>query len=272
MDLDKPPVIPMAFTASAAKNINGETIHGALRMNPQAPGQPMSDSDLQKMRDKMKQTELIIIDEVSMLGTNLNHDIDECLNHITGKDNLPYGGLNMIFVGDLLQLKPITDNYIFQKAEIKGRCNNLAPNIWKVHARQYKLTEKMRSADDAVLGELADATAIDELTEAQKVMLKSRVLKCPEVPLDMCQKGEMLIIVLDNEKRSKINRDFMKKLIPDEEQIIFIAEDKYKDIKGEPPTEKLANAPFTKTGILPSKLPLKIGALVIITTNVYKMI
>ena len=112
----------------------------------------------------------------------------------------------------------------------------------------------MRSAEDSVLGELADAIAINELTDAQIKMLKNRVLQCPDVPLEMYQNGEILIIVLVNEKRSKINRDLLQKMIPDKEIVIFKAEDKYKDLKGDPPSEILENSPYTNTGKLPTKL------------------
>lgn len=59
-------------------------------------------------RSLLRQIELVIIDEVSMLRADLLDAVDTLLRHVRRKYNLPFGGLQMLFIGDLLQLPPVT--------------------------------------------------------------------------------------------------------------------------------------------------------------------
>ncbi len=43
-----------------------------------------------------------------------------------------FGGVSIIMLGDLLQLKPVMDDYIFTDVQCLSSCNILAPNIWKI--------------------------------------------------------------------------------------------------------------------------------------------
>lgn len=58
-------------------------------------------------RKLIREMELLIIDEVSMLRADLLDAIDAVLRHIRRKRNLPFGGLQVLFIGDLLQLPPV---------------------------------------------------------------------------------------------------------------------------------------------------------------------
>lgn len=54
-----------------------------------------------------REVELIIIDEVSMLRADMLDAIDEVLRHYRGNKNKPFGGVQMLFIGDLYQLPPV---------------------------------------------------------------------------------------------------------------------------------------------------------------------
>ncbi|MDA3881925.1 MAG: helix-turn-helix domain-containing protein [Bacteroidales bacterium] len=58
-------------------------------------------------RNLLKQAELLIIDEVSMLRADLLDAIDFVLRYVRRKRSLPFGGLQVLFIGDMLQLPPI---------------------------------------------------------------------------------------------------------------------------------------------------------------------
>ena len=63
------------------------------------------------MRDQkrklLQELELLIIDEVSMLRADLLDVIDMVLRHIRRKNHLPFGGVQVLFIGDLMQLPPV---------------------------------------------------------------------------------------------------------------------------------------------------------------------
>ncbi|ABG60886.1 helix-turn-helix domain-containing protein [Cytophaga hutchinsonii] len=59
--------------------------------------------------DVIKELEVLIIDEVSMVRADLLDAIDTILRHYRGNES-PFGGLQMVFIGDLYQLPPVVRN------------------------------------------------------------------------------------------------------------------------------------------------------------------
>jgi hypothetical protein len=56
----------------------------------------------------------VIIDEISMIGSDLFHRVDQRLHEITGVYDQPFGGLHMIFCGDFKQLPPVNARPIYK--------------------------------------------------------------------------------------------------------------------------------------------------------------
>lgn len=98
----------LAPTGIAALNIQGETIHrffgfGINTTIPQIRSGKVRPYD----SSKFEQLKVLIIDEISMVRADMLDMIDEFLR-IWGPDqNKPFGGVKMVFVGDLFQLPPI---------------------------------------------------------------------------------------------------------------------------------------------------------------------
>ena len=61
-------------------------------------------------RKLLRELELLIIDEVSMLRADLLDAIDVVLKHVRRRNYLPFGGVQVLFIGDLLQLPPVVKN------------------------------------------------------------------------------------------------------------------------------------------------------------------
>ena len=95
-----------ATTAMAATNIGGITLHSLFGLKPNN----IDPAEKFKLRgDKFEQVraiETLIVDEVSMLTANLLDIIDGILQSVHNS-NYAFGGIQVIFVGDLLQLPPI---------------------------------------------------------------------------------------------------------------------------------------------------------------------
>lgn len=61
-------------------------------------------------RKLLREMELLVIDEVSMLRADLLDAIDTVLRYVHRKRNLPFGGVQLLFIGDMLQLPPVVKN------------------------------------------------------------------------------------------------------------------------------------------------------------------
>lgn len=100
-------LVVLAPTGIAALNVGGQTIHSFFRLPPK----PMSFDELVKRRkQKMyKKIETIIIDEISMVRADLLDSIDILLR-LSREDDRPFGGVQMVFFGDLFQLPPVVSS------------------------------------------------------------------------------------------------------------------------------------------------------------------
>lgn len=58
-------------------------------------------------KDLIRELEVLVIDEVSMVRADLLDAIDVVLQHIRKKQGIPFGGVQMIYIGDLFQLPPV---------------------------------------------------------------------------------------------------------------------------------------------------------------------
>ena len=100
----------LAPTGIAAVNIGGSTIHSFLRF---APG-PMSEESIEsignkRQRELIRSVEVVIIDEISMVRSDLFWAVDYRLRQVSQGRNkkLPFGGKQVILVGDFYQLPPV---------------------------------------------------------------------------------------------------------------------------------------------------------------------
>ena len=101
----KKKTVILAPTGLAAINVKGQTIHSFFHLPPHFldPKSSPRHSNLRIYKD----LDIIIIDEISMVRADLFDGLDRFLR-VNGKDkNLPFGGVQIIVVGDLYQLPPI---------------------------------------------------------------------------------------------------------------------------------------------------------------------
>src|ERR1700722_7194281 len=61
-------------------------------------------------RELLKELELLIIDEISMVRADTLDACDAILRHFRGQPSLPFGGLQLLYIGDLFQLPPAVTN------------------------------------------------------------------------------------------------------------------------------------------------------------------
>lgn len=111
--------VVLALTGIAAINAGGVTLHSFFKL----PFRPMlpDDPDLslshgrifeffkypKEKRKIIAEVDLIIIDEISMVRADIIDCVDRILRVYSGNMRLPFGGKQLLFVGDVFQLEPV---------------------------------------------------------------------------------------------------------------------------------------------------------------------
>ena len=112
-------MVVVAPTGVAAINAAGVTIHSFFQLSfgPQLPDYKTSEFKNQERQNKVKRfskekiniirsMDLLIIDEISMVRADLLDGIDNTLRRFRNR-NLPFGGVQLLMIGDLQQLAPV---------------------------------------------------------------------------------------------------------------------------------------------------------------------
>ncbi|MDY5785403.1 AAA family ATPase [Corynebacterium sp.] len=172
-------VIVTAPTGVAALNVGGFTIHRAFGFRPGffpediKPGGKWQPSAT--VREVMARINVLVIDEISMVRADLFDIMDAALRRIRRNDR-PFGGVQLILVGDLLQLAPVVTD-----AE-----RSLFTTVWdspyffsaKVHRRlnlkEINLTTVWRQNDEAFI-EILNEVREGSVGEGARAVLNERV-------------------------------------------------------------------------------------------------
>jgi ATP-dependent DNA helicase PIF1 len=101
----------LAPTGVAALNVGGVTLHSFFRLAPR----PIHPDELKPVRAKKRRKlyqsfDIIVIDEISMVRADMMDVIDRFMRLNGRQANQPFGGVQMIFIGDLFQLPPVVSS------------------------------------------------------------------------------------------------------------------------------------------------------------------
>ena len=172
-------ILMLAPTGKAAYNIKGTTIHSTLTI-PACQSlkiyKPLDSSRLNTLRCLLGGVKLMFLDEISMVGsTMLNIQINNRLKDIKGSKE-DFGGVSIIAIGDLFQLEPVMDRYIFQNLDNSDYAI-LSSNKWQEHFKMFELKEIMRQKESKVFAEILNRLREGKHTENDILKLKERVIE-----------------------------------------------------------------------------------------------
>jgi ATP-dependent DNA helicase PIF1 len=133
-NLTKTKVLFLASTSKVAFNIDGLTIHSTLNIHVQQslfslPN--LSSNSLNRLTCSYEQLQIVVIDEISLVGATIFNIINNRLRSIKHIQNKIFGGVDIIMIGDFYQEPLVKDSWIFQN--IKDNVNALAPNVLQTH-------------------------------------------------------------------------------------------------------------------------------------------
>ena len=170
-----------APTGVAAFNINGMTLHSALLLgrSKYSGFQPLSHERLNSLRSKLSRLLLVIIDEVSMVGSNMLLEIHKRLQQIKGvSDDAVFGGVSILAVGDLYQLPPVGQAAMFSTVSDSYAQLYGSGSLW---VDQFQMIEVMRQRGDSPFSELLCRVRTNSCTSDDIDTLKSREISCDAV-------------------------------------------------------------------------------------------
>lgn len=241
-----------APTGIAAINARGVTIHSLFQLpfHPFLPDSPNISSNISETNKIIiKELELLIIDEISMVRADVLDAIDYRLRTIR-KNPEPFGGVQLLLIGDLFQLPPVAvqEEYNLLKDYYDSMFFFDSKALKKSDFVTVELDKIFRQDDK----EFKDI--LNSLREGNAARFIIERLSKRYIPDFKPKKDEPYIrLVTHNAQANKINREEMENL--DGKKKVYEA-----SIVGEFPESSYP---------VPSTLTLKVGAHVMTTKNKY---
>ena len=185
-DNTKKKTVVLAPTGIAAVTVGGQTMHSFFKIpfKPMLPDDPdySNPARMRKMlrytKEKVKlirELDLIIIDEISMVRADIIDFVDRVLRVYSGNMREPFGGKQLLLVGDIFQLEPVVThdtrdilrryykNFFFFNARAFDQINLVAIELRKIY----------RQSDSDFIA-LLDRVRINRATNADMVRLNQR--------------------------------------------------------------------------------------------------
>lgn len=234
-----------ASTGIAATHIGGMTIHswsGIGIAKTLSKNELIDIAGKDRVARRMRNSQVLIIDEISMLSAGTLNLVDRVCKKVRNNEQ-PFGGLQIVFVGDFFQLPPVSR---FGEDEQQFSFQSLA---WvEANPTICYLSEQHRQEDSAFL-EVLSALRSDSLTEDHIKRLQTRKINPTDLP-------DVTKLYSHNTDVDRINNDRLK-LLPGEMRSYDMTHHGAK-----PLVEQLQRGCLS-----PEKLSLKVGAKVMFTRN-----
>lgn len=181
-----------APTGTAAILIGGYTVH-SLTLLPDHKGR-----DIQELIRIWKNVKYFIVDEVSMLSAvflcQLSCRLQQAKGETNSPEDIPYGGVNMVFTGDFAQLRPVKGSPLYSHRLLKNPEMSLAQHttgvnalkgvyLWRLVNSVVILRKNHRQHEDPTYADILSRIRIGECAAALRngtandnAILQSRLL------------------------------------------------------------------------------------------------
>jgi len=206
----------LAPTGVAALNVRGVTVHSFFGFPPRV----LSKEDIRPVQDRKlyKSLDVLILDEVSMIRVDVLDAIDEFLR-LNGKNpGQPFGGTQVVMVGDPFQLPPV----VASKAEagiLLARYRNFFFFSAKALADQplepIELDRVFRQQEDPDFVRILDSIRVGDAREELLRALNDRVIVAPP-------QGGPIVLTPTNAGADKINISQMNRLPGDGREYVGV--------------------------------------------------
>lgn len=252
--------VVLAPTGIAAINAGGVTLHSFFKL----PFHPLLPNDVQYSVRNLRKTlkynsekikilrelELVIIDEISMVRADIIDFIDKVLRVYSQNMREPFGGKQLLLVGDIFQLEPVV------KEDDRQLLQPFYPSSFFFDAKVFRLVQPVaielktiyRQTDPTFI-HLLDNIRTSQITDADLKLLNSRV-------------G-------DEEKPLKNDSNLSITLSTRRDTVDYINTRKLNELEGEAEVfQGIVQGEFPESNLpTPQELQLKVGAQVLFVRN-----
>ena len=252
--------VVLAPTGIAAINAGGVTLHSFFKL----PFHPLLPNDVQYSVRNLRKTlkynsekikilrelELVIIDEISMVRADVIDFIDKVLRIYSQNMREPFGGKQLLLVGDIFQLEPVV------KEDDRQLLQPFYPSLFFFDAKVFRQVQPVaielktvyRQTDPSFI-RLLDDIRTSQVTDADLRLLNSRVGDENALP----STGSKLSITLSTRR----------------DTVDYINTRKLDELDGEPEVFKgIIQGEFPESNLpTPQELQLKVGAQVLFVKN-----
>lgn len=216
-------IVLCATTGISAYNIGGMTIYSFLGMGT---GEGDIDYLVKKIMrrkpqaDRIRNTDILIIDEISMMSSAIFEKIEAICRKIRRKD-VYFGGIQVVLTGDLLQLLPVFNQNRELYKDVDERLiieSKLFNEIFKPQENIVILNENFRQKQDSEYAEILNRIRVGNFTQADIERLNTRnILLNPGLK----PKPDTIQLVSSNKKAKEINERYLNK-----DGYVYIAKNK----------------------------------------------
>lgn len=251
----------LAPTGIAAINAGGSTLHSFFKL----PFHPLLPNDTQysvyNIRKTLKyngekikiirELELIIIDEISMVRADIIDFIDKVLRIYSGRMREPFGGKQLLLVGDIYQLEPVV------REEDRALLRPFYQSAFFFNAKVFQqmqlvsieLKKVYRQRDPSFIG-ILDHIRTSQVTDADLKLLNQRVSLAPSPS----PSGSGLLSITLSTRRDTVD---------------YINNNKLREIEGQPEIFMgTISGEFPESSLpTPKELQLKAGAQIMFVRN-----
>lgn len=241
----------LAPTGIAAITAKGQTVHSFFGFPMEAIGPTTKFQVSQANKELLHHIDTIIVDEVSMLRCDMVDGMDRYLR-LAFKNNLPFGGKQMIFVGDLFQLGAFTRKKSADSELIRHLYGEGTPFFYKAKAL-LKMNlpkiefQKIYRQDDPVFIRILNGLRTGDINDNDLAILNEQVGSADDID------DYAVVLTCKNESAEQINESKLSSLQGEERIYEGIREGEIQ------PGDRPA----------PECLKLKVGAQVIFCRNDY---
>ncbi|MCB1509679.1 MAG: AAA family ATPase [Hyphomicrobiaceae bacterium] len=199
----------LAPTGLAAVNVGGQTIHSFFGFPPRL----IRPDDIRRSRNGrvMRRLDALIIDEVSMVRSDLMWAIDQSLRINRGRQREAFGGARMIFFGDLFQLPPVVregEESAHLEETYGGPFFFTLPALSEGAGTRLLELQQVFRQTDTTLVDVLNAIRAGQAGDDELEILNSRV-----APIRTLGEGQSFVILTPtNAAANRINRAYIDAL------------------------------------------------------------
>lgn len=202
--------IVVAPTGVAAINVGGSTIHKFFGFLPDITFEHIESPEYHpRSQSIMRSLKTLIIDEISMVRADLMDCVDKALRKYGPKPTKPFGGVQVILIGDLFQLSPIVAKS--EKEFLDSHYETpffFSSNGYLGMKMEKIVLNKVYRQSELDFLEILNGIRVNQTTPETLDLLNTRVIADFEAPHDKF----FITLVATNAMANRINNDELEKL------------------------------------------------------------